>query len=118
MKEYKPIHVLFFILLTLLLLLPVVYFSPKDGYQIFGINISFLSWEDLFNPPHQEEKNIDFLEDVNIGNITDKAFEKREASDSSSLGLPSKNVVLAVNSQTEIHMNTVSRNRLHFFFAC
>ena len=60
MKEYKPINVLFFILLTLSFLLPVVYFAPKDGYRVFGISISFLSWENLLNPPVQEKKNLDF----------------------------------------------------------
>ena len=59
MKEYKPINVLYFILLTLFLLLPVVYFAPKDGYRFFGLRISFLSWENLLNPPVQERKNID-----------------------------------------------------------
>ena len=116
MKEYKPINVLFFILLTLCLLLPVVYFAPKEGYNVFGIRISFLTWENLLNPPIQEKKNIDFLEDLNIGDIDDGDFETTEASDTSNLGMPSKSVVLAVNSQTKIHMNPESRNRLHVFF--
>ena len=93
MKEYKPINVLYFILLTLFLLLPVAYFVPKEGYSIFGIRISFLSWENLLNPPVQERKNIDFLEDINIGDIDDSDFETTESSDSSSLGMPSKKVV-------------------------
>ena len=116
MKEYKPINVLYFILLTLFLLLPVVYFVPKEGYRIFGIRISFLSWENLLNPPVQERKNIDFLEDINIGDIDDSDFETTKASDTSNLGMPSKSVVLAVKSQTKIHMNPESRNRLHLFF--
>jgi lysophospholipase L1-like esterase len=116
MKEYKPINVLFFILLTLSFLLPVVYFAPKDGYRFFGISISFLSWKNLLNPPVQEKKNIDFLDDLNIGDIDDSDFETTESSDSSNLGMPSKKVVLAVKSQTKIHMNTESRNQLHVFF--
>mgnify|MGYP001234106886 CR=1 FL=1 len=116
MKEYKPINVLYFILLTLFLLLPVVYFAPKDGYSIFGIRISFLSWDNLLNPIVQERKNLAFLEDINIGDIDDSDFETSKASDTNNLGIPSKRVVLAVKSHTKIHMNTESRNQLHLFF--
>ena len=64
MREYKPINVLFFLLLTAVILLPVVYFAPKDGYNFFGVNISFMTWEHLLNPVKQEQKNLDFLNDV------------------------------------------------------
>ena len=117
MKEYRPINVLFFLLLTAVFLLPVVYFAPKDGYNVFGINISFMTWEHLLNPVKQEHKNLDFLNDVNINDNLDQEFLKTAQSDSISLGLPTKDTVLAVKSKTKLHMNEASKSNLFSFFS-
>ena len=117
MKEYRPINVLFFLLFTAMILLPVVYFAPKDGYSFFGIKISFMTWENLLNPIKQENKDLDFLDDVNINDNNDKEFLKTAQSDSVSLGLPTKNMVLAVKSKTVLHMNEQSRSNLFGFFS-
>ncbi|MDA9161750.1 hypothetical protein N9O13_05115 [Crocinitomicaceae bacterium] len=117
MKEYQPIHVLFFLLFTAMILLPIVYFAPKDGYNVFGINISFLTWEKLLNPVKQEHKNLDFLNEVNINDNLDTEFLKNANSDSISLGLPTKDTVLAVKSKTKLHMNEISQSNLFSFFS-
>ena len=117
MKEYQPIHVLFFLLFTAMILLPIVYFAPKDGYTVFGINISFMTWENLLNPVKQEHKNLDFLNDVNINDNLDQEFLKTVNSDSISLGLPTKDTVLAVKSKTKLHMNEISKSKLFSFFS-
>ena len=77
-----------------MILLPVVYFAPKDGYDLFGIKIKFMTWENLLNPVTQENKDLDFLDDVNISDNQDKEFLKTAQSDSLSLGLPTKDTVL------------------------
>ena len=116
MKEYRPVNVLFFLLLTVLILLPVVYFAPKDGYNLFGIEVSFLTWDNLLYPKIQEQKNLDFLNDLNINDNADTEFLKRTHSDSLALGLPSKKNVLTVKSKTQIHTNKISRSHLDRFF--
>lgn len=116
MKEYRPINVLFFLLFTCLLLIPVVIFAPKDGYTIFGFNVRFLTWEKLINPVIQEHKNLSFLSSVNVNDIEDQEFLNTKDSLSSSLGMPSKKGVLAVSSQTQIHMNSESKRTLFQFF--
>ena len=117
MKEYKPINVLFFLLFTVMILLPVVYFAPKDGYNFFGVKISFLTWDKLLNPIKQEKIDLDFLKDVNIHDNMDKEFMTSTHPDSSALGLPSKNIVLTVKSKTQLHMNRYSRSNLFRFFS-
>jgi lysophospholipase L1-like esterase len=117
MKEYRPINVLFFLLFTAMILLPVVYFTPKDGYELFGIKISFMTWENLLNPVTQENKDLKFLDDVNINDNQDQEFLKTAQTDSNSLGLPTKDTVLAVNSKTKLHMNEESKSNLFAFFS-
>ena len=87
MKEYRPINVLIFLLFTCLLLIPVVFFAPKDGYNIFGFNVRFLTWEKLINPVIQEQKDLSFLSNVNVSGIEDKEFLIAKDSLSSSLGM-------------------------------
>ena len=116
MKEYRPINVLFFLLFTCLLLIPVVFFAPKDGYTILGFNVRFLTWEKLINPVIQEHKDLSFLANVNVNDIEDHEFINTKDSLSSSLGMPSKKGVLAVSSQTQIHMNSESKRTLFEFF--
>ena len=117
MKEYQPRHVLFFLLFTSMILLPVVYFAPKDGYNLFGFKITFMTWDNLLNPIIQENKNLDFLDDVIIHDNQDMGFLKTAKSDSLSLGLPTKDTVLAVKSKTRIHMNEESKLTLYTFFS-
>ena len=117
MKEYQPRRVLFFLLFTSMILLTVVYFTPKNGYDLFGIKITFMTWENLLNPVTQENKNLDFLDDVNISDNQDKEFLKTAQSDSLSLGLPTKDTVLAVNSKTRLQMNEKSKSSLYTFFS-
>jgi len=116
MKEYRPINVLIFLLFTCLLLIPVVFFAPKDGYNIFGFNVRFMTWEKLINPVIQEHKDLSFLSNVNVSGIEDKEFLIAKDSLSSSLGMPSKKGVLAVKSQTQIQMNSESKRNLFAFF--
>ena len=117
MKEYRPINVLFFLLLTCSFLLPIVYFAPDDGYVIFGKNIRFLTWERLITPKNQQKKNIDFLENVDVSDINDDSFNSQLDTANTNLGLPSKSSVLRVASQTHLEQNTESKENLGAFFS-
>jgi lysophospholipase L1-like esterase len=117
MKEYRPINVLFFLLFTCSLLLPIVYFAPDDGYEIFGKNLKFLTWENLITPKNQQKKNIDFLDDVDVSDINDESFNARLDSSKAELGLPSKSSVLAVASQTHLEQNDEAKVNLSTFFS-
>ncbi|MFL2663755.1 MAG: hypothetical protein ACJ0F1_02410, partial [Crocinitomicaceae bacterium] len=88
MREYKPINVLFFLLLTCAILLPLVYFAPSDGYLIFGQRFKFLTWEKLLTPKEQEKLDLDFLEDVVVSDINDETFDTQLDSVQTELGLP------------------------------
>lgn len=116
MREYRPLNVLFFILLTCIFLLPIVYFAPPDGYLLFGQRIKFLTWEKLLAPKSQEKKNIDFLLDVDVSDINDSTFIVQNDSIQTELGLPSKSRVLTVASKTHLEQGEKSKNNLNAFF--
>ena len=116
MREYRPLNVLFFLLLTCLLLLPIVYFAPSQGYDLFGLKIKFLTWENLLTPKTQENKNIDFLEDVNTSDINDDSFSLQLDSNQTELGLPTKSKVLSIASATRLEQNDPAKILLGGFF--
>ena len=56
MEEIKSYKVSLFIIAILLLLAPVVYFIPENGFQIAGKKFSFLTKEEFFHPKEQVKK--------------------------------------------------------------
>lgn len=117
MREYKPINVLFFLLLTCVILLPLVYFAPSDGYVIFGQRFKFLTWEKLLTPKEQEKLDLDFLEEVVVSDINDETFDTQLDSTQTELGLPTKSPILAVASQTHLEQNDLAKKNLNTFFS-
>lgn len=117
MREYKPINVLFFLLLTCIILLPLVYFAPSDGYVIFGQRFKFLTWEKLLTPKEQEKLDLDFLEEVVVSDINDETFDTQFDSVQTELGFPAKRKVLAVASQTHLEQNDLAHKNLNSFFS-
>lgn len=116
MREYRPLNVLFFLLLTCLLLLPIIYFAPSKGYDLFGFNVKFLTWENLLSPKTQENKNIDFLDGVNISDINDDSFDLQLESNQTDLGLPTKSTVLSIESASKLEQNAEAKVNLGNFF--
>ena len=117
MKEYRPINVLFFLLLTCVILLPLVYFAPSDGYLILGQRFKFLTWEKLLTPKEQEKLDLDFLKEVVVSDINDESFDAQVDSTQTDLGLPTKSAVLAVASQTRLEQNDIANKNLNSFFS-
>ena len=58
MKVFKPHHVLFFLLSVMLLLAPVVWFSPSDGWDLNGFRLRFLTFNKFMSPIKKEQKDI------------------------------------------------------------
>ena len=117
MREYKPINVLFFLLLTCVILLPFVYFAPSDGYFILGQRFKFLTWEKLLlHLKKQEKLDLDFLKEVIVSDINDESFDAQVDSTQTDLGLPTKSAVLAVASQTRLEQNDIANKNLNSFF--
>ena len=117
MREYKPINVLFFLLLTCVILLPLVYFAPSNGYLIFGQRFKFLTWEKLLAPKEQEKLDLNFLEEVVVSDINDESFDTQLDSTQNELGLPTKSTVLTVASQTQLEQNEEAKKNLNAFFS-
>jgi hypothetical protein len=103
--------------LTCIILLPLVYFAPSDGYVIFGQRFKFLTWEKLLTPKEQEKLDLDFLEEVVVSDINDETFDTQFDSVQTELGFPAKRKVLAVASQTHLEQNDLAHKNLNSFFS-
>jgi lysophospholipase L1-like esterase len=103
--------------LTCVILLPLVYFAPSDGYVIFGQRFKFLTWEKLLTPKEQEKLDLDFLEEVVVSDINDETFDTQLDSAQTELGLPTKSPILAVASQTHLEQNDLANKSLNSFFS-
>ena len=55
MKEYQPRHILFSIAYVDDSFTCSSHFAPKDGYDLFGIKIRFMTWDNLLNPSYSGE---------------------------------------------------------------
>ncbi len=134
MKEIKPYKISLFILAILLLLFPVLYFSPEVGYKIGSLKINFLSKEDFLHPKRQVKKDISKLvamvdtsnldiPTVNILTINPepiKIIRKRDQvkhlnSSIGNVGAP-KGGELSDESTTDLHLSDAARTNLQHFF--
>lgn len=58
MKVYKPHHVFIFIFSVLLVLAPLVWFTPADGWALGDFRLKFLTYEKFANPVKKENADI------------------------------------------------------------
>ena len=56
MKVFKKHHVLFFLLSVMLVLAPLVWFSPADGWDLGGFRLRFLTFNKFMSPVKKEHK--------------------------------------------------------------
>lgn len=94
-----------FVLGIFLILAPIVFFIPKDGWNIGGFKLNFLTSEQFIHPPKQEKKDISkIVSDVDTLSIeVDPLLQHKNGSDGS-MGAPSGGE-LSTESSTIIHMN-------------
>lgn len=118
MKELKPYHVLIFVFGTLLLLAPVVFFIPKSGWKIGGVDVHFLTKNDFLNPPKQEKKDISGLvSKVDTSSIDmEDPLTRHQNGSNGNMGAPSGGA-LSTESSTQIFCSDAGKTNLHRLFA-
>jgi len=118
LKDIKPYQVTLYVLGILLLLTPIVYFIPEDGWKIAGNPIKFLSQEQFYHPQKQEKTDItDVLlgVDTTMMDMNEDPLLKHNGNSNGNLGAPNGGP-LNENSSTELQMNESGRANLHAFF--
>ena len=132
MRELKTYHVLLFILAVMLVLAPVVYFAPEEGYDLGVTKIHFLSKEEFFHPKKQVKKDISkIVSMVDTSNLeiaidetitsdpiklpVNKKLVKHKVKSKGNLGAP-KGGELSDESTTNLHLSESAKANLHRFF--
>ena len=118
MKTYKPYHVLLFVVAVLLILAPIVWFIPAQGWAIGDYKIRFLTFEKFSNPVKKENKDIsNFIADVDTVLMVDEAEPlvlKVDTVEKTIMGMPSGGK-LNLESATKISFSEAGLNRFHQF---
>lgn len=118
MNSFRPFHVFLYMLCVLLVLGVVSFMSPKEGWNIGGMQLRFLSWNKAVNPWPQKSKDINkFIQKVDT-TMLDK-FEAdslvQHQNSKGNLGMPNGGK-LQTESATQIYMNDASRSSLYVLF--
>ncbi len=116
MKELRPFYVFFFIIGTLGLLAPLVFFVPDDGWDLNGWKIHFLSKDRFFQPVKQEKKDISSI--VAQVDTSTTALNPRVTHINNSNGNLGAPIVgeLSEDAETILSMNESGLENLHRFF--
>lgn len=120
MKEIHPYKIVLFIAGILILLYPVMYFIPSDGWKIGPIPIKFLSQEKFAHPKEQEKTDIsDLIADIDTSMTASptspRPLIKHDKQSDGTMGAP-KGGNIVVESSTELLMNEEGRAKLNAFF--
>ena len=116
MKKLEPFHIVFFILAVLLLLLPIVVFTPATGWNIGGFKLQFLTYEELFNPVKQEKIDISSLVSKVDTTAISSVKEPTELSKKAGKVVAPSIGTYSTESATEIYLSESGRKNLHQFF--
>jgi len=121
MKVYKPYHVLLFITGVLILLAPLVWFTPSEGWELGGMKLRFLSFEKFMHPVKKENKDISkIVATVDTTMIEEPAVPdslvKHENASGTAMGMPSGGK-LSTESATHIAFSEEGLQRLSQLFA-
>ena len=119
MKEIKPYSSVIFIVSILLILSPLVYFAPKEGWKIGNTHLHFLTLEEFLHPKKQEKKDITkIVADVDTASIElDEPSDliKHDGKSDGSLGAPSGGE-LSTESRTQLVLTEGAKTELIRFF--
>lgn len=119
MKNFKPIYVVLFTLGVFILLSPLVYFAPKDGWEIWGTKIKFLTQNEFFHPKKQEMKDITkIIADVDTTSIEEdkqQNFLQHQNGSNGNLGSPNGGSV-GTESKTQLHLSSQAKENLIALF--
>lgn len=105
-----------FITGILALLTVVSAFVPAGGWDIFGVRLKFLSYEEVLDPRVQEKADIDnLLANVDTTLNLDDPLITHINGSNGSMGAPNGGDVQEDGS-SELQMNDLGRNNIHAFF--
>jgi hypothetical protein len=117
-KEIKAYKVLLFVAGVLLILAPLVIFTPEGGWNIAGMKINFLNLEKFNHPKKQESADISAIIgdiDTSMTMIDDPLMTHKNGSNGN-LGAPNGGH-LNEDASTELQMNDAGKANLHAFFS-
>lgn len=106
-----------FVVLVLGILAPVVVFTPKDGWNFWGVKTDFLSYQKFMHPKKQEKADIsDILAEIDTTMLdSDDPFVQHKNGSNGDMGAPSGGSH-DEDASTELQMNEEGRANLHRFF--
>lgn len=117
MKTYRPIYIVFFAASIFVVLAAFSKFKPKEGWDLGGWKLRFISWDKVMHPKPKKAKDISkFIAKVDTASIEmpiDSLTQHENAS--GSMGMPSGGRLIT-ESATQIHFSEAGLNRLHQFF--
>ena len=119
MKELKPVHVLLFVVGVMAILAPLVYFTPEEGWNLWGTKVNFMTKEDFLHPKKQETADVDDIfasvDTTMNGNSSNRSLIKHRNGSRGDMGAPGGGSY-DVESATELQMTDAGKANLHRFF--
>ncbi|MCE3296848.1 MAG: hypothetical protein K0R65_2562 [Crocinitomicaceae bacterium] len=118
MKSYKPFHVFLFTLVVFVILSGVSFSVPKEGWDLGGWNLRFLSWNKALDPKPKKSKDISrFITQVDTAMVDDSNVDTlmKHQNSKGSMGKP-KGGKLVTESATQIYLSDAGLGKLHEFF--
>lgn len=118
MKYYKPHHVVFFIVGVFILLAPIVWFIPNDGWSFGNVRMRFLGYEKFMSPTQKKQKDISkIVMNVDTTMVEEPKLDTIEVDTMKRqvMGMPSGGKLIS-ESATSITFNEIGLERLHQLF--
>lgn len=121
MKEIKTYKITLFIIGVILLLSPIVYLIPEDGWNIKIATLKFLSKENFLNPKKQEKADISkLISDVDTNLLLiepiDSTLIKKEIDSSEIILPPIKKINISEIPVVKIQINNSGKELMKNFF--
>ncbi|MBL4862157.1 MAG: hypothetical protein JKY09_03955, partial [Crocinitomicaceae bacterium] len=117
MKEIKSYKTVLFIAGIFVLLSPVMFYAPDEGWEFGGVKMKFLTMENFVHPKTQENADISDLliaVDTNMNTVIDPLVTHQNGSNGT-VGAPNGGE-LSEDASTELQMTDVGKINLHTFF--
>lgn len=102
----------------MLVLSPLVYFMPAEGYNIGGTPINFMTKEDFLHPKKQETADVDAIFDIDTSlnaKTPVKPLKKHKNGSNGNMGAPGGGSY-EVESAVDLQMTEAGKASLHKFF--
>ncbi|MFT5580998.1 MAG: lysophospholipase L1-like esterase [Psychromonas sp.] len=116
MNKFRPVHVLAFTLGISAFLIGLSFVSPKEGWQVAGIKLDFMTSENLFFPKKKIKKDItDLVADVDIEIADEYEPINHKNNSDDKMGAPIK-INYKINASTTVFLTEKSQIQLADFF--